>query len=319
MSYDESNRTLIDRDWYHFKESNDTTLFRQILEEQGLETTLQSAIEYLLESESRYSSVLSDYKVKHKKLQDKKHLKLEQYSYSLRSLGNEICYAREKEQEMIKICLSRLYKNNIMLIGEPGVGKTFLIGAVAHSLNIDIYCVDISSILSGSKYRGEFEKKFHAVLDEALRHKKVLFFDEAHTILNTGNSDGGISGADILKPYLTNSSLQIIGATTTEESGIFFHDKAFARRFNFIQLEELSLDQTKNIIKNKFKETLHWEQEVFDQVFSYLDAKFTTRRYPDKAIDFFDFYFSGEKLSFFNFADMDKAFKLFTQMSAATV
>lgn len=316
---EEKNNVAFSDDWHIFKENNDTILFNQIIEEQGSSATLQSAISYLLESESIYSNILSDYMIKRKHSYDNKCSFITQYGYNLKDLKQESCLHREQEQEIIKICLHRDYKNNIMLIGDSGVGKTFLIASIAHLLNLDIYYIDISSVLAGSKYRGEFEKKFHAILNEALEHKKILFFDEAHTILNTGNSDGGISGADILKPYLMNNNLQIIGATTIEESTFFSHDKAFERRFNFVQMKELTVEKTKDIIKNKFKETAGWDQQVFDQIFLYLDNNFMNRNYPDKALDFFDFYFAGEKLSFFNIDDIEKVFNFFTLMSTVSL
>lgn len=318
-SIEGKNNVVLSDDWQIFKENNDTILFNQIIEEQGSSTSLESAISYLLESESIYSTILSDYMIKRKHSCNNKYSFITQHGYNLKDLKQESCLHREQEQEIIKICLHRDHKNNIMLIGDSGVGKTFLIASIAHLLNLDIYYIDISSVLAGSKYRGEFEKKFHAILNEALQHKKILFFDEAHTIFNTGNSDGGISGADILKPYLMNNNFQIIGATTIDESKFFSHDKAFERRFNFVQMQELTVEKTKDIVKSKFKQTMGWDQQVFDQIFLYLDDNFMNRNYPDKALDFFDFYFAGEKLSFFNINDIKKVFNFFTRMNTVSL
>jgi len=318
-SIETENNILSDDDWHIFKKNNDTILFSQIIEEQGSDTTIQKSIKYLLESESIYSNILSNYIIKRQDSCATKYSFITQYGYNLKDLKRETCLHREQEIQLITICLNRDYKNNIMLVGNSGVGKTFLIASIAHTLNIDIYYIDISSVLSGTKYRGEFEKKLHAILNEALKYKKILFFDEAHTILNTGNSDGGISGADILKPYLMNSDFQIIGATTTEESTLLTRDKAFERRFNFIYLEELTIEQTKEIIKNKYQQTTLWDQGTFDQIFTYLNNNFTNRNYPDKALDFFDFYFAGEPLSSFNIKEIDKVFGFFTRMNIVTV
>lgn len=308
----------LESDWYIFREHDDTLLFNKLVNECGVNASLENAFNYLIESESIYSSLLSDYLTQYRDPKDNNNHLFTRYGYNLRDLKQESCLHREQEQELIKICLNRDYKNNLMLIGEPGVGKTFLIASIAHILNKNIYYIDISSILSDSKYRGEFEKKFHDILSEALRHKTILFFDEAHTILNTGNSDGGISGADILKPYLMRPNFQMIGATTTDEATRFTYDKAFERRFNFIQLDELSIENTINIIKNRHHQIIEWDQQLLDKIFRYLNDTLVNRSYPDKALDFFDFYFSGEKLSSFKINDMDKVFSLYNRMNYVT-
>ncbi|MBA2650298.1 MAG: ATP-dependent Clp protease ATP-binding subunit [Legionella sp.] len=311
---EKKTKVPLNADWTIFKENDDTVLFEQIIKEYGADATLQKVFDYLLELETIYSNLLSDYLVQYRE-QNRNTSLFDKYGYNLKNLKQDDCFHREQELELIKICLKRNYKNNIMLIGEPGVGKTFLVASIAYILNIDVYYIDISSILSGSKYRGDFEKKFHDILNEALKHKKILFFDEAHTILNTGNSDGGISAADILKPYLMCSDFQIIGATTRDEAALFTRDKAFERRFNFIQLDELTLESTKDIIKNRHQEIMSWDQQLLDKIFLYLDNTFMSRSYPDKALDFFDFYFSGEKLSSFKVNDMEKVFSLFNRMN----
>lgn len=315
LSSIEERKFIHEEDWIIFKTQNDVLLFERIMNELSHNVKLNDAINYLISTESIYSSALSDFMIKQKNSSTTNTHYLEQYGYNLRNLQKETCLHREEVQELIKVCLNRNYKNNIMLIGSPGIGKTFLIASIAHMLNIDIYYIDISKILSGTQYRGEFEKKFHAILDEALKQKTVLFFDEAHAILNTGNSEGGISGADILKPYLMNNNFQIIAATTKQEAAVFAHDKAFERRFNFIHLKELSPDNTRDIVKSKFIQTMAWEQSRLDEIFSYLDTHCGNRNYPDKAIDFFDFYFTGEKLSLFQSDNFNKVFHLFTQMN----
>ena len=310
----------LNTDWQIFKENDDTVLLEKIFKEYGSNTSLQNVFDYLLECESTYSNLLSSYLTQYRAQNKNNDNNLfHKHGYNLKNLKQEPCLHREQEQELIKICLKRNYKNNIMLIGEPGVGKTFLIAAIAHILNLDIYYIDISSILSGSKYRGEFEKKFHDILNEALTHKKILFFDEAHTILNTGNSDGGISGADILKPYLMREEFQMIGATTIDEAAIFVNDKAFERRFNFIHLEELTVENTKEIIKSKHQQIIDWDPLLIDKIFIYLGNTFKNRNYPDKALDFFDFYFAGEQLSSFKIDEMEKVFSLFNRMNNMSV
>lgn len=305
----------LNTDWQIFKENDDTALLEKIFKEYGSNTNLQNVFDYLLECESTYSNLLSHYLTQYQ-AQNQNHIQLlNKYGYNLKNLKHEPCLHREQEQELIKICLKREYKNNIMLIGEPGVGKTFLIASIAHILNLDIYYIDISSILAGSKYRGEFEKKFHDILNEAITLKKVLFFDEAHTVLNTGNSDGGISGADILKPYLMRVDFQMIGATTIDEAALFVNDKAFERRFNFIHLQALTVANTKEIIKSKYQEVRSWDSQLLDKIYLYLDNTFQNRNYPDKALDFFDFYFSGERLSSFNMDEIEKVFSLFNRMN----
>jgi ATP-dependent Clp protease ATP-binding subunit ClpC len=316
---EENNDKNLNDDWQLLKDCDDTVLFNQIIAEQGNNITLRDVIDYLLSSGSRYAALLSNYLIQDKDSIDAECNFLVQYGYNLRELKYQPCLHREDEQKMIKICLNREYKNNIMLVGSPGVGKTFLIASIAHIMNLDIYYIDISNVLSGTKYRGEFEKKLHEILTEAVLHNKILFFDEIHMMMSTGNTDGGISGADILKPYLMNNKVKIIGATTLEEFSLFSHDKAFERRFNLVYLNELTSEHTKDIIKSAFKQTVDWDQLVINQIFTYLDNDFESRKYPDKAIDFFDFYFAGEKLSFFNNTEIAKAIKCFSKMNIMSV
>ena len=157
-----------------------------------------------------------------------------------------------------------------------------------------------------SRKMSNFEKKFHDILNLALSNKKILFFDEAHTILDTGSSDGGVSGADILKPYLMRPDFQIIGATTVEEANIFYNDKAFARRFNFIRLEQLTVENTKENIKNKYHQLTNWEPNLIETIFFFSDNTLKSRNYPDKALDFSISFFRVSRHQYSNSMKLKK-------------
>ena len=160
--------------------------------------------------------------------------------------------------------LQRRTKNNPVLIGEPGVGKTAIVEGLAQRIINDevpvslcgkrLLSLDMGSLIAGAKFRGEFEERLKAVIDE-MKHAQrdvILFIDELHTMVGAGGSEGGIDAANIMKPALARGELQVIGATTPEEFRKYIEkDSALARRFQTIWLEEPALDEAIEII-------VHW-------------------------------------------------------------
>lgn len=221
---------------------------------------------------------------------------------------NEKCspvFGREKEIERVFRILSRKTKNNPCLVGEAGVGKTAIVEGMAYLIsnnkvsaefkNLTIYAVDLSRILAGTKYRGEFEERIKKLLDEATQDKsKILFFDEIHTIIGAGSTEGTLDCANILKPLLDRGSIRIIGATTTEEYRKRIEkDSALERRFGKVFIEEPSKEETLKILE-KLKpsfEKFHCvsvRDDVLREIVELSDKYIHDRNFPDKAIDVLD-------------------------------
>ena len=202
--------------------------------------------------------------------------------------------------------LSRRRKNNPLLAGESGVGKTAVVEGLARMIvenNVPevmkdcvIYSLDLGGLLAGTKYRGDFEKRFKALLGElAKQPKAVLFIDEIHTIIGAGAASGGVMDAsNLLKPVLTSPNLRCIGSTTYQEyRGIFDKDRALSRRFQKIDVEEPDVETTYRILKglkSRFEEhhALRYTDKALKAA-SELAARYINDRFmPDKAIDLID-------------------------------
>ena len=213
---------------------------------------------------------------------------------------------REKEEERIIQILSRRTKNNPVLIGDPGVGKT----AIAEGLAINIlkgnvpdslkdkllYTLDMGTLLAGAKYRGEFEERIKQVIDEVIKSERViLFIDEIHTIIGAGSTgENSIDASNILKPALSRGDIQVIGATTIDEYRKNVEkDSALERRFQPIMVEEPTKENTIKIIKGlRERYEKHHNVEITDDAITSavdLSTRYITDRYlPDKAIDLID-------------------------------
>src|SRR3989339_529283 len=212
---------------------------------------------------------------------------------------------REKEIERLAQILSRRKKNNPILIGEPGVGKS----AIAEGLAIRIIqkkvsrvlfdkrvvSLDIASIVAGTKYRGQFEERMKAILNELSKVSNViLFIDEIHTIVGAGGATGSLDAANMLKPALARGEIQCIGATTLDEYRQFIEkDGALERRFQKIMVEPTSVDETIEILNNiKEKYEAHhnvmYTPEAIKACVSLTNRYITDRLLPDKAIDALD-------------------------------
>ena len=227
---------------------------------------------------------------------------------------------REKEIERIIQVLSRRTKNNPCLIGEPGVGKTAIVeglaekivlGEVPESLkNKRIMSMDISGMVAGAKYRGDFEERIKKVLNEVKKVEDVLLFiDEIHTIVGAGAAEGAIDAANILKPLLARGEIQLIGATTIEEYRKYIEkDSALERRFSPIHVDEPTEKETIEIIKGiRDKYEAHHNVKITDEAINSavtLSVRYITDRFlPDKAIDLIDEAASQVRMKIFTEPD----------------
>jgi len=228
---------------------------------------------------------------------------LKKYGKDL-SINDTILLNRDKEIESILEILLRKNKNNPLLIGESGVGKTAIVEGLATKIKNNeikelkgykIYTLDMSLLLSGSKYRGDFEERLNNVIKETIEQQKViLFIDEIHTIINAGGSEGAIDAANILKPYLSRGEIKIIGATTKDEYNKYIKkDKALTRRFDLIEITEPDYDMTKDILyklKDNYKKyhNINITNKNIDMILDYTNKYIQDKKNPDKSIDILD-------------------------------
>lgn len=212
---------------------------------------------------------------------------------------------REKEIERVAQILSRRKKNNPILIGEPGVGKT----AIAEGLALRIIqkkvsrvlfgkrvvTLDLASLVAGTKYRGQFEERMKAVMNELEKSPDViLFIDELHTIVGAGGASGSLDASNMFKPALARGEIQCIGATTLDEYRQYIEkDGALARRFQMVMVDSTSVEETIQIldnIKEKYEDHHHviYTKEAIDACVKLSDRYISDRYLPDKAIDVLD-------------------------------
>src|SRR5476651_332988 len=212
---------------------------------------------------------------------------------------------RQTEIERIMQILSRRTKNNPVLIGEPGVGKTAVVEGLAQRIAAgqvpdllkgkQIYSLDLAALVAGSKYRGEFEERLKKVMKEIMqRGDIILFIDELHNLVGAGAAEGAIDAASILKPALARGELQTIGATTLDEYRKYLErDSALERRFQKITVEEPSIDQTVEILQGlRDRYEQHHKVQITDEALraaGELASRYISDRFlPDKAIDLID-------------------------------
>ncbi|WP_303050832.1 ATP-dependent Clp protease ATP-binding subunit [uncultured Slackia sp.] len=212
---------------------------------------------------------------------------------------------RAAEIERVMQVLSRRQKNNPLLIGEPGVGKTAVVEGLAQLIVADqvpdiisgkrVVTLDVSALVAGSKYRGEFEERLKKVIKEVVKDGNIiLFIDEMHTIIGAGSAEGSIDAAAILKPPLSRGELQVIGATTTEEYRKHLEkDSALARRFQTVNVKEPSEEQALRILdglRDRYEAHHHvrYSDEALQAAVSMSSRYIQDRFLPDKAIDVLD-------------------------------
>jgi ATP-dependent Clp protease ATP-binding subunit ClpC len=212
---------------------------------------------------------------------------------------------REREIQRIAQILSRRKKNNPIIIGEPGCGKTAIVEGLAmkifngdcprNLLNKRIVLLDMTSIVAGTKYRGQFEERLKVIIDELSKNPDiVIFIDEIHTIVGAGNASGSMDASNIFKPALARGEIQCIGATTLDEYRTNFEkDGALERRFQKVVVDSPSKKETLIILKNlrdKY-ESYHkvsYSDEVLELCVNLADRYITDREFPDKAFDIMD-------------------------------
>src|SRR5580700_3793787 len=234
---------------------------------------------------------------------------LDQFGRNLTKLAAEgkldPVVGRETEIERIMQILSRRTKNNPVLVGEPGVGKTAVVEGLAQRItnadvpellkNKQIYTLDLAALVAGSKYRGEFEERLKKVMKEITqRGDIILFIDELHNLVGAGAAEGAIDAASILKPALARGELQTIGATTLDEYRKYLErDAALERRFQQIRVEEPSTDDTVQILRGlRDRYEAHHRCKITDDALvaaaTLADRYIQDRQLPDKAIDLID-------------------------------
>lgn len=212
---------------------------------------------------------------------------------------------REKEIERLAQILSRRKKNNPILIGEPGVGKSAIAEGLALRINEKkvsrvlfdkrVVTLDLASIVAGTKYRGQFEERMKAILNELSRNSNIiLFIDEIHTIVGAGGATGSLDAANMLKPALARGEIQCIGATTLDEYRQHIEkDGALERRFQKIMVEPTSIDETVEILNNireKYEDhhNVYYTPEAVEACVKLTERYISDRHLPDKAIDALD-------------------------------
>ena len=248
-------------------------------------------------------------KVKHAQ-QDANYQSLEKYAKNLNALAKDgkldPVIGRDDEIRRVLQILTRRTKNNPILIGEPGVGKTAIAEGLAHRIiagdvpeNLKtktVYSLDMGSLVAGAKYKGEFEERLKAVVKEviAAAGEIILFIDEIHTLVGAGGGEGAMDAANILKPALARGELRAVGATTLNEYQKYFEkDKALVRRFQTVLIDEPSTEDAISILRG-IKEKYENHHKVLIKDAAIISAVELSQRYitdrhlPDKAIDLID-------------------------------
>ena len=243
---------------------------------------------------------------------------LDNFSRDLNKLAEEgkidPVIGRDKEVKRIAQILSRKKKNNAVIVGDAGVGKSALVEKLAlmivkgdcptNLLDKRIMSLDLTSLVAGTKYRGQFEERIKAILNELQNEPNVIIFiDELHTMVGAGNASGAMDAANILKPALARGEMQCIGATTFDEFKKHIEkDGALVRRFQKIILKEPTIGETTQILDNlkssyESFHKVHYDDGVIETIVKLSDRYITDRQFPDKAIDVMDELGSDKKIN----------------------
>lgn len=277
-------------------------LFLALLEEgEGI------AIRIMMSMDIDLDELYDSLKQKKNKKENRGNLEIYKIGIVLNDTINESeqVIGRNKEMEMMIETLLRRKKNNPLLVGKAGVGKTALVeelvrrikkGNVPEELQEkEIVMIEMGSLVAGTKYRGEFEERLTKLIREVIENKNIiLFIDEIHSIVNAGGAEGAINASDILKPYLARGELKCIGATTTEEYYKYIEkDKALERRFEIIKLQEPTKEETKEIlskVKKEYENHHHVKisTQNIEEIIDYADQYIFGRQNPDKSLELLD-------------------------------
>ena len=274
-----------------------------------VELLLGEGVDIELVKEEIHNMLGESYQDKSAKKKKQRTPLLDKFSKDLTQLAWEDkidpVIGREKELNRVIHILSRRTKNNPVLVGEPGVGKTAIVEGLAKKIaeksvpddlsNKRVVALDLAGIVAGTKYRGEFEERIKNILNELQRSDDIiLFIDELHTLIGAGGAEGALDAANILKPALAKGEIQCIGATTLDEYKKYIEkDSALERRFQMIQVDEPDIEETKRILRGIRERYEHFHKinytdEALD-VAAQLAFRYISDRYlPDKAIDLID-------------------------------
>ena len=252
--------------------------------------------------------------------EDGKTKYIEKYCTNLNALAmtdrvNNV-FGRDKEIDALIETILRKTKNNVILIGDPGVGKTAIVEGLASKIVHEqvtyllggriVISLNVASMIAGTKYRGQFEQRFQGLLDELKKDKRyILFIDEIHTVIGAGSGEGSLDVANMIKPSLARGEICCIGATTHAEYKKYFEkDGALKRRFEAISIDEPSKEQTKQIMmsaKKGFEEfhEVSFSEEMINNLIYLCDKYMPYRKFPDKAFDVLDTISSKVKIKNF--------------------
>lgn len=242
---------------------------------------------------------------------------VDKYSFDMTAAADEgkfdpVVGRSEELEELIRILCCRK-KNNAVLLGEPGVGKTAIMEALAQNivdkkvpkylLGKRLVSLNLNNLVAGTKYRGQFEERLKNIIEEVIKHPElIVFIDEFHTIIGSGASEGGNDAANVLKPYLSRGQFQVIGATTEEEYRKHIEkDGALKRRFQNVRIVAPTLEEVKTIlmnIKEKYEDYhgVKYSEEIIESIVNLSERYVNDRNFPDKAIDLMDLAGSITKL-----------------------
>ena len=218
---------------------------------------------------------------------------------------NRLMIGRDKEVNQLCLMLCKKEKSNVLVVGKAGVGKSALVEKLAYMINEKtvmeplkdkyIYELNLSSLVAGTKYRGEFEEKLKKIIDKVMRVKDIIIFiDEIHNLIGAGGAEGAIDASNILKPYLARGDISVIGATTLEEYYKYFEkDQAMNRRFSLIKINENTKEETLDILKGLSKQYEDYHHikipvHLLDKIVDLCDDHINQRVFPDKALDVLD-------------------------------
>lgn len=288
------------------KEVTVEQLFMSMLEE-GDGVAIRLLIGMNVDIDLLYDDFASKFTIKKNKKDKKLIINDFAVNFNKRVVVGEVdpVIGRDEEVNRVIEILSRRTKNNPLLIGEAGVGKTAIVEELSRRIengqvpkfliNKKILSISIASLVSGTKYRGEFEERINKIIKEVEEEGNIiLFVDEVHTIVGAGGAEGAIDASNILKPSLARGKIKIIGATTNEEYHEFIEkDKALDRRFQKVNVLEPSNEKTRNMLMTlkPIYESFHnvmISEEIIDYIIELTERYIQNRRNPDKSIDIMD-------------------------------